>query len=172
VLEWLVMDTWTPLFSSIIRSSIWSEPLHVRVVWVTLLAMKDKAGFVESTMPGIQRFAAVTIEECRDAIRVLEEPDPESKSSEHEGRRIQRVEGGWLILGHERYLKKMKEVTQAVNNAKRQREWRARVSKLSQAHTLPGEVTADKAERNGSPQEVIDRIGDASLPERDGECPV
>lgn len=136
------MDTWGPLFSSIVRSSIWGEPKHVRIVWVTLLALKDRNGVVETSLPGLARTAVVELEECRDAIRVLEAPDPESRSPDFEGRRIEKVDGGWRVLGHERYLKRMREVAEKVGNAKRQREFRKRVAALKNAKPLPGEEKA------------------------------
>jgi hypothetical protein len=30
-------------------------------------------------------------------------PDPHSRTPEHEGRRVAKVEGGWLILNHKKY---------------------------------------------------------------------
>jgi hypothetical protein len=35
-----------------------------------------------------------------DAIKVLESPDAKSRTPANEGRRIQKVQGGWLILNH------------------------------------------------------------------------
>jgi hypothetical protein len=37
------------------------------------------------------------------ALQVLESPDPNSKTKTFNGRRIERVEGGWMILNHEEY---------------------------------------------------------------------
>lgn len=159
------MDTWSPLFSSIVRSSIWGEDKHVRIVWVTLLALKDRGGFVETSLPGLARAAVVSMEECEDAIRVLEAPDPHSRSEEFEGRRIKRAEGGWEILGHERYQKRMREVTDRVANARRQRAFRER---HRDGKPLPGEVLAAKA----ATQQEAERIAEACLPEADPECPV
>jgi hypothetical protein len=121
------METWTPLFSNIVRSTVWGEAPHVKIVWITILALKDRRGFVEGSVPGLARMAVVSIGECKQALEKLEGPDEESKNQEHEGRRIKSVEGGWMVLGHERYQKLMREVSTKIGNAKRQRAYRARL---------------------------------------------
>ena len=91
------------LFSSILDSSVWAEPVVVRVVWVSLLAMADRDGFVRSSPSGLARRANVDLAACREAIRVLESPDVESSNQEWGGRRIEAIEGGWLILNYAHY---------------------------------------------------------------------
>ena len=45
--------SWTPLFSNIIDSSVWRESKETRLVWITLLAKKDKDGYVRAAGIGI-----------------------------------------------------------------------------------------------------------------------
>lgn len=153
------LDTWTPLFSSIVASSIWGQEPHIKVVWITMLALKGRTGFVGGSVPGLARLAAVTTEQCREALDIFLSPDADSKNSEHEGRKIQEVEGGWVILGHERYQKLMQEVSAKIGNAKRQRAARDR----KRGKPLPGEEAAVKAFENGNDAE-FDRI--AAQPSR------
>jgi hypothetical protein len=47
--------------------------------------------------------ANVTAEQAEDAIRVLESPDPNSRSPDWEGRRIERVDGGYKLLNYFKY---------------------------------------------------------------------
>jgi hypothetical protein len=91
------------LYATILDSTIWAEPAPTVKVWLTMLAMADPNGFVEGAITGVMRRAIVSREECETAIRVLESPDPDSKTPDHEGRRIERVEGGWQILNHRKY---------------------------------------------------------------------
>jgi uncharacterized phage protein (TIGR02220 family) len=88
---------------SIVYSSIWSESADTCKVWITMLAMADQTGLVPATAPGISTASFIPIETTRKSIAVLETPDPDSKSMEHEGRRIKRVEGGYLILNYDKY---------------------------------------------------------------------
>jgi hypothetical protein len=93
----------TKLDNGIILSSIWSEPLATRVVWITMLAMSDRNGFVSCSYPGLQRSANVTPDEFDIAIKALESPDPHSRTPDNEGRRIKRVDGGFFILNYTHY---------------------------------------------------------------------
>lgn len=79
---------YTKLFASILDSSIWREPDHVRLVWITLLAAKDRHGNVHMSMPGLADRARVTLENCKDAITRLSSPDTESQNPKADGRRI------------------------------------------------------------------------------------
>jgi hypothetical protein len=100
--------------------------MHVRVVWVTLLALKNRHHIVEASVPGIAALARVTLEEASDAVRVLESPDAHSRSKDHEGRRIQSVDGGWLVLNGEKYQRKLSAEERRVYLREKQAESRAR----------------------------------------------
>lgn len=93
----------TKLDSGIIHSSIWSEELSVRVVWITMLALKDESGFVGASVSGIQRAANVSMEECLIALEKLLSPDTDSRTSDFEGRRIEKIDGGFIVLNNDKY---------------------------------------------------------------------
>lgn len=124
------MSGFTKLFNSILHSTIWSEPDHVRIVWITMLAMADKYGDVHAAVPGLARMAGKSLEDVEDAIGRFQQPDPYSRTSEHEGRRIQAVEGGWHLLNHGKYRELMSVEERKEYNRKKQAERRARL-KLS-----------------------------------------
>jgi hypothetical protein len=98
-----IVETYTKLFSSIVHSSVWREPHHVRLVWVTMLALANRYGYVGASVPGLADASRVTLEECEDALRRFQEPDRHSRSQEHEGRRIRAVDRGWQLLNHEKF---------------------------------------------------------------------
>lgn len=91
------------VYASILDSSVWGEPPPTRCVWLALLVMCDREGFVEAANSGIYRRANVSPAEGREALKTLESPDLESKSQEWGGRRIEKVDRGWKILNYERY---------------------------------------------------------------------
>src|SRR3990167_6106902 len=102
------MAGYTKLFGTLIGSSLWRlEPDATRLVWITMLAMANREGVVEASVPGLADFARVGLEECRDALRRLGGLDPESRSAEYGGRRIEAVDGGWRVLNHAKYREKM-----------------------------------------------------------------
>ena len=96
----------TKLFSSITASTIWSEKATTKVVWITMLAMADAAGFVYASVPGLAKISGVTIEETIEAIDLLMAPDEWSRDKDNEGRRLEEIDGGWAILNHPKYRKR------------------------------------------------------------------
>jgi hypothetical protein len=94
---------YTKLFDSIFMSTIWLEDNATRIVWIALLGKKDRHGIVEGSIPGLAHLARVTVDEAEAAINKFLAPDPHSRTSDHDGRRIERVDGGWLVLNHEKY---------------------------------------------------------------------
>src|SRR5262245_22814697 len=97
------MTGFAKIYTTILDSSIWEEELHVRVVWIAVLTLADARGMVEASVVGLTRRANVTRAQCEDALQRLKAPDPNSKSPENEGRRIEDVKGGWLILNYRAY---------------------------------------------------------------------
>jgi len=67
------------------------------------LALSDKDGYVAGSIPGLADLARVSIPECEHALEKLQQPDRYSRSPEHDGRRIEVVEGGWFILNRAKY---------------------------------------------------------------------
>lgn len=60
-------------------------------------------GFIRAAGPGIVRRALVAAEEGVAALVRLGSPDHESRTPDHEGRRMVRVDGGYLVLNFMRY---------------------------------------------------------------------
>lgn len=120
---------YTKLFSSIVASSIWQEDLATKVVWVTMLAMKNERHIVEASIPGLASLAGVTMEQCQSAITKFISPDPYSKNQEHGGKRIEQVEGGWLILNGEHYRRLLSYEERREYQRIYQREYRKRYKK-------------------------------------------
>lgn len=99
----MIQTGFTKLFGSIIASSIWSEDDKVRIVWITLLALSDSDGYVAGSIPGLAHLAHVEVDDCERALEKLRQPDRYSRTPDNEGRRIQVIEGGWLVLNRAKY---------------------------------------------------------------------
>lgn len=91
---------------SILDSSLWAEDSDTRIVWITLLAMADCHGVVESTAPGIARRAAVPMESAIRALELFEAPDRWNKDPNGDGRRLERIDCGYQIVNYGHYRKK------------------------------------------------------------------
>lgn len=103
----MALTGYTKLFSSIVTSTIWRTSKETKIVFVTMLALADRNGVVEGSIPGLADVARVTIQECETALQELSQPDKYSRSQEHDGRRIEAVQGGWILLNHRKYRDKL-----------------------------------------------------------------
>jgi len=68
-----------------------------------MLALKDRNHICRATVPALAKICNITNEDCESYLERFQEPDKYSRSQEHEGRRIERVEGGYLILNGDHY---------------------------------------------------------------------
>jgi hypothetical protein len=138
---------YTKLFASIVHSTIWREPAHVKIVWVTMLALASRRGVVSASLPGLADCARVTLEECVDAIERLKAPDKHSRSKAQGGRRVEEVEGGWSLINYRYYRDLRDEDENRLKDAERQRrhreETRSRnVTAVTPSHEMSQTVTA------------------------------
>ena len=122
----MAITGYTKLFNSIVTSTIWSESNATRLVWITMLASSDKDGYVPASIPGLAHLARVDLEECKQAIKTLESPDQYSRSQEFDGRRIEKVDGGWKLLNHAKYRRLLSEQERREYLTEKQREYRER----------------------------------------------
>jgi len=122
--------SFTKLFSSITESTIWVEPSSTRIVWITMLAMADRHGRIAASVPGLANRAVVPLIDCQVAIDALLSPDRYSRTPDHEGRRIEVIDGGWRLLNYTKY-RDMKD-EESVKEAKRQYMARRRAKERQQ----------------------------------------
>lgn len=113
------------MWNKMLDSSVWRQKSkETRLVWVTMLLMKDADGVVRAGLPGIMDRARVSRAECEKALKELSDPDEDTLTQEQEGRRIERVSDGWKIINHEKYRtsKDMQEKWRLQKAAQRARE--------------------------------------------------
>ena len=73
---------------------------------------------------GLMTAGNMTMEEADDAIAVLTSPDENSSNPENEGRRIEKVVGGWRVLNWKYY--RQLAMSQAAREAAAQRQQKRR----------------------------------------------
>ena len=117
---------YTKLANSILTSTIWMEDDHTRIVWLTLLAMADKNGETQASIPGLANVARVPVESCRAAISKFLSPDPDSRTRGHDGRRLEEIPGGWYVINHPEYRKMHSDEDRKQKAAERQQRARDR----------------------------------------------
>lgn len=133
------------LDTKILESTLWEDPTQSRV-FITALLMAvphvfeteqyqlevDRIkktgfsippgwyGFIATAGVGILRNARIDKPRGMKALRELGEPDHESRSAEHDGRRLIRIDGGYVVLNYIKYRE------HDHSNAERQARYRAR----------------------------------------------
>ena len=151
--------SYVKLDSGILSSSLWVErnqrdifitallmalPYHVKVPMpgIKVRSLEPSGfvvppgdyGFVSAAGPGICRMALVTDEEGLIALEKLSQPDLDSRTPDHDGRRLVRVSGGYIVLNYMIYREK--DYTGA-ERAKRYRE------RMKDRHATECDVTRD-----------------------------
>lgn len=145
------MTGYTKLFGSLIHSTVWQKEPHVKLVWITMLALVDKDGIVEASVPGLAKASGVTIEQTEDALSSFLSPDPYSRTKEAEGRRIETIDGGWHLINHRKYREMMASDERRERNAERMRTVRT-VRARAQACEKVQEVSHTEAEAAPDPE--------------------
>lgn len=138
------MSGYTKLFGSIVASTIWRADDKTRIVWITMLAMSDRDGVVEGSIPGLADLARVSIEDCKHALDNLQKPDEYSRTPDHEGRRIEPIDGGWLILNRAKYRDYDPDEQRRERDRERQRRHRDKSRYVTQCHALSHKEEKEK----------------------------
>lgn len=141
--------TFTKLFSSITESTVWCEPMATRLVWITMLAMADKKGRVWGSVPGLANRARVPIEDTEKALETFQAPDRYSRTTEHEGRRIAPMDGGWQLLNYQKY----RDIRDEEDRLQYKREW-DRNNRSSKSDKIRQNPTGADPERHSAEAEA------------------
>lgn len=97
-------------------------------------------GFVAASGPGIIDRAKVSQEDGRKALKRLGEPDSHSRTCEFEGRRLIRMDGGYLVLNYMKYRER------DYTSAERSKRYRDRKASRRVATVTPRDITQAEAE--------------------------
>jgi len=118
------MTGYIKLFNSILTSTVWDLDSDTRAVWITMLVLADADGVVEGSLPGLAHQARVPLEKAKFAIQTFLAADEYSRTTDHDGRRIEVVDGGWHLLNYDRYRVKLDKEEQEERRRERQARWR------------------------------------------------
>src|SRR3990167_9857002 len=126
------------IFHKILDSSIWLEATPTRIVWITLIAAMDQDGFAHfSALENLAARARVTADEAKIAVECFLAPDPNSANPANEGRRIERVPGGYMILNSAEHRQTVNRIIQREKTRERVAKHRAKQRYISVTDPLP-----------------------------------
>ncbi len=138
------MNSWTPLWSQVVDSSLWEEKPSVRVLFMTMLALKDADHIVRYDAYKLHKKAHLTAAETLEALEVLKSPDTGRQQFEQEfdGRRIEEVAEGWLVLNGAKY----REMIQKMRIRQYKTDWQ-RDARAAEKRAKEVVLTGKDAER-------------------------
>jgi hypothetical protein len=119
------------LDSGIVNSTLWVQPDDVLRVWIWMLSQADANGVVRVAAPALAMTCMKSVDRIREILVLLESPDPDSRSSEEEGRRIRKVSGGWQIINYRAYRERVSAAEKRANDRIRVAGKRAAARKVS-----------------------------------------
>lgn len=98
------------LFTSMYDGTLGTKgPWQALVTFQQLIILADRHGTVDMTSEAIARQTTIPLEIIQVGLAALEQPDPESRTPDEEGRRIVRLSDsrtwGWRIVNHGHYRK-------------------------------------------------------------------
>jgi isopenicillin N synthase-like dioxygenase len=148
------------VFDTITRSSIWKEDAETRIIWITLLLLCNKDGFVRGADSMLAYTARVTDKKFSEAIHKFQSPDPESGTPDNEGRRVEKVPGGYQVLNYDKYREMMDvdTITEYWRVKKQESRERQKVKPPKQNPT-PDEIAHLKAEMKKAKAEEASEDG-------------
>ena len=124
---------YTPLFGSLTTGTLYGKWPDIGL-WPIILSIADRHGVVDVTPEYLAGVTGLPLDQLLACLGRFCEPDPGSRSSAHEGRRLIPLDGrpwGWWVVNHERYREKARKMaydserTASGRDAERKRESRA-----------------------------------------------
>jgi hypothetical protein len=152
---------YVPIFDGILDSTLWDEPLEVRLLYFTMLMLMDGDFVVRLDFEKIARKARLRVNrkenfaEARKALEILMEPDKYMVAEQvKDGRRVVELESGaYLVVNGQKYQDLMFEVNSARRRKRAQQE-RRRLDKLKAMNSgtpMTGEALALAVDAAGHP---------------------
>jgi hypothetical protein len=142
---------YTPIFRDVLTSRIWAQPHATVRVWLWLQVAADPEGYVPATTSGVAVGARVTLEEARDALALLESPDPDAAMDDPlEGVVVERVPRGFRVLSFTVDRERAKHESHKARN----RRYMQRVRAEAKAATASPPLPANDATVDANPGDV------------------
>ena len=94
------------IFDSMYDSTL-ADDWRALITFQQMIVLCDADGTVDMTPDSIARRTGIPIEHIKEGLKILEAPDPYSRTPDQEGRRLERLDNhrpwGWSIINHAYY---------------------------------------------------------------------
>jgi len=141
------METYAKVFATMYTGSMYGAGMHIFAVWGWILAHKDENGLVEVNPEFVAHALGGVAQQVVDALAYLTAPDPQSRSKEHQGRRMVKLsQFGYQVVNHSDYQGRGHDRTAYWREYKRNMRERRKKAVLS---TRPQASTVDNVDNCG-----------------------
>lgn len=164
------MSGYTPLFDSLTRGTLCGRWPDIGL-WPIVLSLADKNGEVDVTPLYIAGITGLPEPEVVACMKRFCEPDPYSRSTTNEGRRLELLDDhrdwGWLIVNHTKYREKARKIAhdqrrqESGENAERMR---ARREKTTRRDPTRPDATPDNPLSNANANTNKNTTGGKAAP--------
>lgn len=145
----------TKLDDGLVFSSLMDEDDSVFKIWVIILSLTKQDGICRISPTFLHKITGKDYEEIERCLKVLESPDDNSRTKEHEGRRIERIDGGFFVLNYHLY----RAVDYNEHEAARKRESRKNSKKMPVCPDVSGKRPDCSASPSSAFSSVPEKIG-------------
>lgn len=169
------MTGYVPLYDTMLSGTLYGRWPHTGI-WACLLSRVSREGVIDETPQSLAAAIGVPIDTLVTCINDFMQPDPDSRSPEHEGRRLALISAhrtwGWRVLNHGKYREKARKKnyddsrTESGGDASRKKVSRSS-REVPRSPDVSREVPLSEAEANKSRKRAT-RLPDefALTPER------
>ena len=130
------------IFDSMYDSTL-ADDWRALITFQQMIVLCDADGTVDMTPHSMARRTGIPIEHIEAGLKILEAPDPYSRTPDQDGRRIERLDGhrpwGWSIINHA-YYRALKDA-ETVREQNRIRQQRQRERKKAEDKSNGKSVT-------------------------------
>jgi len=136
------------IFDSMYDSTL-ADDWRALVTFQQMIVLCDADGVVDMTPHALSRRTSIPIEYIEAGLKILEAPDPYSRSPEQEGKRIELIDEhrpwGWIIVNHGRYKSLQDAGTVREQTRKRVQKHRDKKTQLNQQTCNASPVTVTQS---------------------------
>jgi len=139
------------IFDSIYDGTL-AEDWRALITFQQMIVLCDADGMIDMTPHAISRRTGIPIEHIEAGIKILENPDPYSRTDADEGRRIMRIDShrpwGWHIVNHTKYKNLQDSDMIRAQTRERVRKHReAKKNYVTDGNVCNGDVTDGNAKK-------------------------
>jgi hypothetical protein len=160
------MSGYTPLYDHTLSGTLYGRWPHTGI-WTCLLSRASREGVIDEVPASLAAAIGVPVEMLMQCIHDFMQPDPGSRTKDHDGRRLELLdpgrEWGWRVVNHGKYREKARkrnydeQRTSSGSDAERKKKER----ESREVPTCPAksrEVPLSDAEADSSKKERATRL--------------